>query len=165
MTQRRDIQNRRFFRWLKTGPKIQEGPIENATEKFLSVLEPFEFKWVEKNFDGGCAQAHAIELERENAQDVDFISIIFDKDRSWRFKVISGKKECFPPHKWIQAGDLVRYQSDLDRAKWWGASWWNLNKRKSFERSVNKVVELLPELEDFLSNGTVGNAIYKWPKG
>ena len=52
MTRKRNIQNLRFFRWLEEGPKRQKDQIKDAIEKFLSVLEPFEFNCVEQSFDG-----------------------------------------------------------------------------------------------------------------
>ena len=128
-----------------------------ALNAFLPILEGAGFEWVEKAFYGYNAQANSIATQRERIEgQIEFITTYFHMHRHLKFQVISGVVEKGPPdkpRKWFRAGDIVRYQSELDRAKWWGPKWWHVNKTRVYESHVKKVETILPELINFLTTG------------
>ena len=135
----------------------------DAVAPCLEVLKAEGFKAVRQEFDGKSAQPNAISLERVRGDELDFVRIIFDKFGRGRFKVISGTRLSAPPYNWVRAGDLVRWSTDDDAAKWWGTSWWNLNKQQAVKAAAMKVARLLPQFLTFLSDGSVGRNVYQWP--
>lgn len=164
MDERNKKRRRIFLRWLAQGSDELQTRANQLISTVVPQLEALGFEWVEEDLEGGRSQPNAISMERRTRKDeVDFVRIIFDKHRSSRFKVISGTKVSSPPHHWIKAGDLVRFQSELDRAKWWGPMWWHLDKAKVFDNALEKVGSLIPELTQFLSDGVRSPNIYEWP--
>ena len=147
---------RAFLRWLSLGPSKQEERARYALNAFLPILETAGFEWVEKEFDGSKPQVNSLHFERTriNGQ-IEYVDILFTRYRHLKFKIYARIKEEKFPHKSLKAGDLVRYKSILDRAKWWGPKWWHLNKGQIFKSDVKKVARLLPKLIDFLSTGAV----------
>ena len=153
---------RAFFRWLAKGPKEREEQAKHAIDLFLPILEDAGFDWVEHEFDGGRAQVNSVSLEREQVPgQIDFIVIIFDKNRTASFQVAVGRKEKQYPHHWIRGGSIVWGKSGLDKHNWWGAKWHSVNKRKAFEDGVMNVAKAFPQALKFLSDGTVGPQIWE----
>ena len=153
---------RAFLRWLTKGSKERETQARHALTTFLPPLLQAGFEWVEKDFEGYNSQVNSISLERGDSQgNIDFISIIFDKHRKPKFKIVAGTKKLNPPYEWIKAGDIVRYRSETDQAKWWAPKFWQPNKKAVFNANVAKVAALLPQLIRFLDTGEVGSHIWE----
>ena len=151
-----------FLRWLSRGTAEHELLGRYLLQKFLPILRDAGFEWIEKETDGGRAQVNSISLERHRSDNYfDYVIILFDKYRYPKFKICSGRKEKEPPFQFILAGDLVRYKSELDRAKWWAPRFWQLNKTNEFKKKVDKVSKFLPQLISFLDDGEVGPNIWK----
>ena len=90
-----------FSRWAAAGGKDRERRLMHAVVSFVPPLEAVGFKWVEKCFDLGIAQANSINLEREHGDgQIDFVVIIFDRYYRARFQITGGTKEKEPPHRW-----------------------------------------------------------------
>lgn len=152
-----------FSRWAALGTKDRERQLMHAVALFTSLLEAAGFKWVERCFDIGIAQANSINLEREHENgQVDFVLIIFDRYRRARFQVSAGTKEKEPPHRWVRAGALVWKKKDaLVKYQWWGAKWWHLDKSAALDRAIEQVASLLPQLLEYLSTDAAGPNV--WP--
>jgi len=135
----------------------------DAIAPCIRVLETAGFKLVRLEFDGNPAQPHAVSLERAREGEVDFIRFVFDKNGRGRFQVLGGTKRSVQPFEWVRSGDLVRWPSNLVEAKWWGGPWWHLQPVKRIESRAAGVVKLLPQILAFLTDGSAGPNIYRWP--
>lgn len=154
---------RSFSRWISRGhPEISKEFV-GALEVLLPVLERYGFRWVEKAFDTDQMPANIVNLERYPESDIiDYVLLVFDKERQRRFQLLFGKKGKVPPHPWIRAGALVwKTGSELLKYKWWGPAWWEINKSAAFGNVVNHVAELLPQVDLFLVNGATGPNVFK----
>lgn len=151
-----------FSRWLGAGPTAVVAEVLNAAARLRAPFEAAGFRLVDKTFDSSGAPAHSLNLEREGLPgDTDYVVITFDKRRDLRFQVIFGSKETRPPHKWVKSGALVRKAgSELDKHKWWGATWWSFDKRKALASATDEVVSLVPQALHFLATGEAGKNVH-----
>jgi len=151
-----------FLRWCSKGDESYQRVVEYALDAILPILDKADFEWVEKSPDGYKTPHFMIDFERKTERGIEIVGLNFEKYRRYRFKVNSVVLENVPPFKRILGGDLVRYQSELDKAKWWGTSWLSINKEKAFKKEVDKVSKMLPQILDFLSDETAGPNIWKF---
>ena len=151
-----------FVRWAKQGPNGMDAVMLRAASAFLQALEAASFRWVDKAFDSSGVPAHVVNLERNlTAARTDYVMVIFDKHRRPRFQVLFGSKGSTSPYPWIRAGALVWEQgSELVKFKWWGPSWWQLNKVESLSRTIDKVASLMPQVLQYMSSGEVGANVH-----
>lgn len=144
-------ENHAFERWLKKGTSEYRDAIRVAIDVFQPFMESNGFEWVEKCPDRSKPQVNSMEFHRKNADgNLEMVIFLFDKNQRYRFQVFSMVKEDVEPYRWIKAGDIVRFQSELDKARWWEVKWWQMNKPKAFRVNVEKISKLLPSLIEFL---------------
>jgi len=145
------------------GPDEISSELVRALQVLLPVLERYGFRWLEKSFDTGQLPANIVNLERSpDSGAVDYVLLVFDKNRRRRFQIIFGKKGKDSPYPWIRAGALVwKSGSELLKYKWWGPRWWEINKSLAFASVVNQVAELFPQVDLFLANGVIGVNVFE----
>lgn len=153
---------RAFRRWLKAGPVDVGDAVLGAVACLREPLEDVGFRLAEKPFDGSGAPAYSLNLERSDASGIkDYVVITFDKWRRLRFQVIFGSKEAAPSHNWVKSGALVwKFGSELDKHKWWGTKWWNVNKSEALASAVDEVMPLFPQVLRFLATGEAGANVH-----
>lgn len=151
-----------FIRWMKNGPDKMQPAFLRAVDMFCAPLEAVGFRCADKAFDASGVPAHTINLERKaTADSTDYVMVIFDNHRRPRFQVIFGSKRTMPPQSWIRSAALVwKRDSELVKYKWWGAKWWHLNKVKSLDHAVDRVMTLMPQVVHYLSSGEAGDNVH-----
>ncbi|WP_157515112.1 hypothetical protein [Luteimonas abyssi] len=148
---------RSFERWSALGGGMEQSLIRSAIVLTSIPLEN-GFRLERKAFDSIDPPAYALNLERHlPSGKTDFIYIGFDKYYRKRFQILFGTKETNPPHEWVRAGALVwKSMGELQRYKWWGAKWWQINKVDAFEYNVKKALDKIPQVLEYLDSGIAG---------
>lgn len=151
-----------FIRWANTAGNDQKELLLLAANKLVPLFEIDGFQWSNKSFEYGNVPANTIHLEREYVMDqIDFVSIIFDKYYRTRFQIAFGTKQKSSPHNWVRAGALVWKKVDESiKFKWWGAKWWNINKSKKMIDAIDAVSLLIPQIIEYLSNNVAGENVW-----
>ncbi len=152
---------RAFLRWLSRGEKSDEELILYALDVMLPPLEDAGFEWVEIEHDGGKPLANSVTLERMNSPErIDSIEFLFDRGRQIKFAVSMRTRLKTPPHKWVRGGDLVANKRARGQQYWWKNHGFYFSRMRCFEHVVEKVRRALPQVLDYLNDGTVGPQIW-----
>lgn len=151
-----------FLRWCAKGDADFQRIASYAVDSLLPVMEHEGFRWVERSLDDLKVPNFMIEMERRTDEGIECITYNFDKYQKYRFAITCTIAEPSRPFRRKVISRLVRYKSELDKARWWGASLLNFNKEKAFKKEVDKVSGLLPQLLDFLATGHIGANVYKF---
>lgn len=142
-----------FFR----GENLTKTQKKQLVEKIKPVLKSAEFKQVQTYADGEKRQHNSILFEKIDNEFHHYIGIVFEKYYNPRFFVSLYTVQYGSKTKRIQHVPLVKNSRQL--YYFWGAKPWSINRNKAWVKSVKNVATALPQLFDFIDDGSVGKNI------
>ncbi len=153
-----------FERWRRRLPSNRRLLIDTVVERLVPVLESQGFAWVNSIHHGDAGEVDRcdqIPMRREAEGYYDFINIGFKKNRitfsvsfrRWTNEEASHNGGWFPHF-------LTRWNSEGWRAKEFGFSSFDpfVNQVRC-NKVVNKVISLLPQMDECFETGRVGKNV------
>lgn len=104
----------------------------------------------------------SIELERIINNQIDSVDVSFAKYGEPRFQLGFSRRENSKPYKFIRSGCLVKKQNQY--YFFWGKPWWfpiSFWSESNAKKAISEIMPLLPQILDFLDNGTRGKNVSK----
>jgi hypothetical protein len=146
----------RFATWCRLG-----GPqLIDLADQVSSVLVPI---FVENGFSrvatymrdpADMVSAREIRLERSREEEIEGVTINFDKFRRPRFQVSVDRRHAAEAHDWVRAANIVkRPRQDIC---FWGSPWWlptRLWSPACSRRIVKRLRATAPDMLAFLDDG------------
>jgi hypothetical protein len=141
---------------------------ELLTTKLVPVVEAAGFKKVDcaLGLPARPVEGSELRFERETGGHLDVVYVFFDKDSAPRFQIVFSRRAPQDRDEFVRSGKLVKrsseYYHEWGKPRWLPGALWSGGRAR---RSVDTVVENIPQAFRFLETGERGSKISRAVSG